>query len=201
MEQASQSRGMLTELLAESAAGNQQASGQVFDLVYPELRRMAHAQLRGRGYAQTLDTTSLVHEAYLKLVESTTVTSRNRAYFFGSAARAMRQVLVDAARRRMRTKRGGGQLNVTLDEASVAVEEFAVDVLAVDDCLARLAEQAPRQAQVVECRFFAGMTIDEVAEALELSRRTVLRDWTLARAWLLRELDENDRGDNSTITG
>lgn len=190
MVQLPESRGMLTELLAESAAGDSQAFDRIFELVYPELRRMAHAQLVGSRRGQTLDTTALVHEAYLKLIDSEQVTRRDRAYFFGAAARAMRQVLVDAARRRTRIKRGAGQAQATFDESSIGVEGFATDVMAMDECLTRLAVAAPRQARIVECRFFGGMTIDEVAEAMQLSRRTVLRDWTLARAWLLRELDE-----------
>lgn len=156
-------------------------------MVYDELRVLARRQLsRGRRY--TLDTTGLVHEAYLKLVDRKQVPLKNQAYFFGAAARAMREVLVDAARRRARLKHGGGDVGTTLDESKVAVDGFAADVVALNDCLEHFGKRFPRQARILECRFFGGLSIDETATALDLSRRTVVRDWTMARTWLFREL-------------
>lgn len=187
MGDATESRTAITALLGEAAGGGRAAFDALFPLVYDELRHLAHRQLAAHK-RYTLDTTGLVHEAYLKLVDETSVPLKNRAYFFGAAARAMRQVLVDAARRRNRIKRGGGEANETLDETSLAVEGFAAEITELDESLKRLAEHFPRQADVVECRFFGGLSIDETAAALDTSRRTVVRDWTMARAWLYREL-------------
>jgi RNA polymerase sigma-70 factor, ECF subfamily len=132
-----------------------------------------------------------VHEAYLKLVDETEVPARGKAYFFGTAAMAMRRVLVDAARRRNSIKRGSGKAKVTLDESLLAVDGFAFDVIALDEALTRFASHYPRQADVVVCRFFGGLSNDETATVLSMSRRSVVRDWTLARAWLFRELESN----------
>lgn len=151
---------------------------------------MARRQLVGGWGQATLDTTGLVHEAYLKLVDDTAVSRHGRAYFFAAAAIAMRQVLVDAARRRSRLKRGGGRADVTLDESVIGVDGFAAELLALDESLTRFAERYPRQAQVVECRFFGGLSIEETALAMEMSHRSVVRDWTMAKAWLYRELVE-----------
>jgi RNA polymerase sigma-70 factor, ECF subfamily len=182
----------LTELLISSVdTGSQPALDAVFVRVYAELRGMARQQLAGAWRAHTLDTTALIHEAYLKLIDGRQVAGRHRGYFFGAAARAMRQVLVDAARRRQSEKRGAGQRNLTLEEDRLAVDGFAADLISLDQCLDRLAEKLPRPAQVVECRFFGGLSIDETAEVLDVARRTVVRDWELARAWLFRELDQD----------
>lgn len=186
MENTTDSRTAVTALLSE-ADGGRTTFDALFPLVYDELRQLAHRQLAAHK-RYTLDTTGLVHEAYLKLVDATSVPLKNRAYFFGAAARAMRQVLVDAARRRTRDKRGGGEADIALNETSLTVEGFAAEITELDESLERLAGHYPRQAQVVECRFFGGLSIDETAAALDLSRRTVVRDWTMARAWLYRDL-------------
>jgi len=170
------------------AGEGRQTFDELLPLVYNELRRMAHGQLVRERRQRTLSTTDLVHEAYLKLVDQAQVPLKSRGYFFAAAARAMRQVLVDAARRRGRLKRGGGQAPVELDESQLAVDEFAAEVSDLDEALDRLAAVFPRQARVVECRFFGGLSLDETAEALTLAPRTVKRDWALARAWLYREL-------------
>lgn len=182
------SRDLVSALLSESTPGGRAAFDEVFPLVYADLRRLARRQLGNQWRQQTLNTTGLVHEAYLRLVDEAQVPSRGRAYFFGAAAMAMRQVLVDAARRRGRLKRGGGQDDLSLDEALVATEEFAEELVEMDQALSRLEEGFPRQARVVECRFFGGLSIDETAAALDMSRRSVVRDWTLARAFLFREM-------------
>jgi RNA polymerase sigma factor (TIGR02999 family) len=161
---------------------------ELLPLVYDELRQMAHRQLAREGRRRTLNTTGLVHEAYLKLVDQSRAPVKSRGYFFGAVARAMRQVLVDAARRRGRLKRGAGEVPLDLDQFQVAVDDFAAELRDVDEALERLATLFPRQARVVECRFFGGLSVEETAEALELAPRTVKRDWALARAWLYREL-------------
>lgn len=185
------SRERVTALLAEAAGGSEPervALDRLVPLVYDELRRMARGQLALEGRRMTLDTTALVHEAYVRLVDAERAPLRSRAYFFGAAARAMRQVLVDAARRRKREKRGGGEAPLPLDESEVGVDAFADEVLGLDGALSRLALAHPRPAQVVECRYFAGLSIEETAETLEMAARTVHRDLTFARAWLRREL-------------
>ncbi len=182
-------------LLAVSEPSNQGEPklDHLVPLVYDELRRMAHAQLGREGNAASLDTTALVHEAYLKLVGSSEVTHRGRSYFFASASRAMRQVLVEAARRRNRNKRGGGERPLTLDENQISVDEFASEILDLDSALERLEQEHPRPAKVVECRFFGGLDVDQTAELLKVAPRTVDRDWALARAWLNRELGRRER--------
>ena len=177
-------------LLARPAGDPRAVLDQLLPLVYEELRRLAHRQLAGEGGPRTLDTTGLVHEAYLKLVDEQTVPVSNRRHFFGAAARAMRQVLVDAARRRNRIKRGDGVPPLPLDEALVAVDTYAAELVELDDALIRLAAEHPRPARVVECRFFGGLSVEQTAELLEASTRTVKRDWILARAWLAREFDD-----------
>jgi RNA polymerase sigma factor (TIGR02999 family) len=164
------------------------ALDRLVPLVYAELRRMARVQIRCDGRRLTLGTTGLVHEAYLKLIDGARAPVRSRAYFFGAAARAMRQVLVDAARRRNRHKRGGGVEPIPLDQAPPAVDETAYELLELDRALGRLAESHPRPARVLECRFFGGLSVAETAEVVEVTERTVQRDWDFARAWLRREL-------------
>jgi RNA polymerase sigma-70 factor, ECF subfamily len=188
------SRSHATALLATADSGDGAALERLVPLLYDELRAMAHRQLVRERRNDTLQTTALVHEAYLKLVDDTRVTRRGRAYFFAAAARAMRQVLVDYARRRNAEKRGGGARLLSLDEDQVAVDEFAGELLDLDRALAQLAELNPRHARVVECRFFAGMSVEETAEALDLSPRTVKYDWALARAWLFDALGGDERG-------
>jgi len=157
-------------------------------IVYDQLRAIAHRQRAHEAEDHTLDTTALVHEAYLRLVDDTRVTRRGRAYFFGAAARAMRQILVDYARRRDALKRGGGMEVVTLEDRHAVVDGFAAELLDLEAGLQRLARLSPRQAQVVEFRYFGGLEVGEVAELLRVSVRTVELDWAMARAWLFREL-------------
>jgi RNA polymerase sigma factor (TIGR02999 family) len=157
-------------------------------LVYAELRRMAHRQLAREHERHTLDTTALVHEVYLRLVDGGRLPLKGRTYFFGAAARAMRQVLVDAARRRRRVKRGDGVKPLDVDRLELAVDGLAAELVDLDEALSHLAKDYPRQARVVECRFFAGLSVEDTAAALELHERTVKRDWALARAWLFRFL-------------
>lgn len=188
MNGSSSSRASLTELLDDTVSGRRESFDEIFAALYEELRRLAHHQLMGGWRKYTLDTTALVHEAYLKLVDAASVTDRHRGYFFGAAARAMRQVLVDAARRRQQLKRGAGRDDLTYEDEFTGTEAFAAELIMLNDSLDQLAESFPRQARVVECRFFGGLTIEETAAALDLSRRTVIRDWELARAWLFRQL-------------
>lgn len=180
----------VTALLADSGGDRHQVMEQLVPLVYDELRRMAHRQLAREMGPCTLNTTGLVHEAYLKLIDENTVPLKSRRYFFGAAARAMRQVLIDAARRRKRLKRGGGEQPLSLDESKVAVDDYAAELVDLDDALTRLSGEHPRPARVVECRFFGGLSIDETAQALDVSPMTVKRDWALARTWLYRELED-----------
>lgn len=189
MGDAANYRSQVSSLLSESGPDGRFALDQIFPLVYDELRRLAHRQLANEWGACTLNTTGLVHEAYLRLVNETEVPARGKAYFFGAAAMAMRRVLVDAARRRKSIKRGSGKADLTLDERLVAVDGFSVDIIALDDALTRFAMHYPRQTEVVVCRFFGGLNDDETASALGMSRRSVVRDWALARAWLFRELE------------
>jgi RNA polymerase sigma factor (TIGR02999 family) len=181
-------RDAVTAVLGAADREGRDLVDQLLPLVYDELRRMAHRHLAREHRQRTLSTTGLVHEAYLKLVDQSQVSAKGRAYFFAAAARAMRQVLVDAARRRGRLKRGGGEVPLDLEDFQVAVDDFAADLRGLDEALERLAALFPRQARVVECRFFGGLSVEETAEALALAPRTVKRDWSLARAWLYREL-------------
>jgi RNA polymerase sigma factor (TIGR02999 family) len=185
------SRDRVTAVLAEAGSGSEperQALDRLLPLVYDELRRMARAQLAREGRRLTLDTTGLVHEAYIKLVDVARVPVRSRAYFFAAAARAMRQVLIDAARRRKRDKRGGGEVPVTLEEATVGVDAMAEELLELDAALGRLEVGHPRPARVLECRYFGGLSVKEIGAALELAPRSVDRDLAFAKAWLRREL-------------
>lgn len=161
---------------------------QMVPLIYDELRRIAHYRLRAEQTGHTLETTGLVHEAYLRLVGSEPLEFENRAHLLAIAAQAMRHVLIDSAVRRRAQKRGGGERALSLDEAPVLAETRSEDLLALDEALQRLSAIDERQGRVVECRFFGGMNIEETAAALETSTATVKRDWALARAWLNREL-------------
>lgn len=170
-------------------------NGPVLDrllpLVYDELRLMARRHLVGEREDHTLNPTALVHEAYLKLVDQTWASAEGRAYFFGAASRAMRQILVDHARRRVRAKRGGKQQAIPLEEHHLVVDEFDTDLVRLDEALRELAGLEPRAVHVIECRFFGGLSVEETAEALGISVRTVKRDWILAKAWLHRKLRED----------
>ena len=186
--------GEITRLLRAHAAGDTDALNDLLPLVYEELRRMAHRRMRGERAGHTFGTTALVHEAYLELVDLDRVDWEDRTHFFALAARVMRNVLVDYAVKRTAEKRGGDRDRVPLREADAAVEVDLTDVLAVHQALERLEDIDERQARVVECRFFGGLTIDETAETLDVSPATVGRDWRVARAWLNRALTTEEGG-------
>jgi len=181
----------ITELLDAARRGDDAAFGALYERTYDELRRLARIVRVARA-SETLNTTALVHEAYLKLAPGQSLSANDRAHFFRIAARAMRQVLVDAARRRA-TRRQGGALIAAEPDSTPPASRLSADVLALDAALGELEAVHPRQAQVVECRFFAGLSVDETALALGVSTPTVKRDWRIARAWLARALDS--RGD------
>jgi RNA polymerase sigma factor (TIGR02999 family) len=178
----------VTQLLQDVSGGRREAIDRLVPVVYDELRRIALAQLRGERDGHTLSATAVVHEAYLKLVDIRSVQWRDRAHFFAVAARQMRRILIDHARTRGRTKRGGGQINVSLDEAAGVPAGDAEQLIMLDDALSRLEELNERQCRVVECRCFVGLSVEETAEALGASPTTIKRDWAFARAWLNKEL-------------
>ena len=179
------------DVLAELRSGSAGSVDRLLPLVYSELRAIAHRQLAARGGSGgTLQTTGLVHEAYLKLVDHTQAKGRDRAHFLALAAVAMRHVLVDRARARVALKRGGVQRAVTFDEQQVVMEDQPDALLQLHEAMNRLAELQPRLARVVECRFFGGLTEEEIAEALGVTVRTVQRDWAKARMLLRQELQE-----------
>jgi len=178
----------VTALLGELTKGNPDAGPKLIPLVYGELRRMAAGYMRRERTGHTLQATALVHEAYLKLLGQHSVDWQNRAHFFGIAAQVMRRILIDHARSHVRDKRGGGREAVPLDEALVFSPEKSADFLELDSALDRLAELDPRQARIVELRFFGGLTVEEAAEVLGISPKTVKRDWSVAKAWLHGEL-------------
>ena len=179
----------ITTLLEGWRRGDKEASDQVLALVYTDLRRLARRELGRRGRQGTLQPTALVHEAYLRLAGPSERPWKNRGHFFSVAAQAMRQIVVDHARRRLSLKRGGGQHLLTLEGDLIAVEEQAELLVALDEALNRLSQLNERLTRVVECRFFAGLTAEETAEALEVTRRTVHRDWLKAQAFLKQELE------------
>ena len=156
--------------------------------IYDELRRQAARYLRREQPGHTLQTTALIHEAYVRLVDQHNVQWQNRAHFFGIAAQMMRRILVDHARTKKRAKRGGSDIKVSLDDATVAVPGQNVDVVEIDEALSRLAKIDEQQSRVVELRFFSGLTVEETAEVMGISPATVKRDWSMAKAWLHREL-------------
>jgi RNA polymerase sigma factor (TIGR02999 family) len=178
----------LSELLRAWSAGDDDAFDRLLPLVYAELRRLAHGYLKGQGAGHTLQTTALIHEAYLRLADQREAHWQNRAHFFGVAARAMRSILVDAARARQAVKRGGALALVSLDEAATVADERAAELVALDEALAALAAFDRRKSQVVELRYFGGLTVEETAQVLRVSPDTVARDWRLARTWLLSTL-------------
>jgi len=178
----------VTFLLSELTKGNPEAAPKLIPLVYGELRRMANGYMRRERTGHTLQATALVHEAYLKLLGQHSVDWQNRAHFFGIAAQVMRRVLIDHARGHVRDKRGGGREAVPLDEALVFSPERSLEFLELDTALEKLAALDARQAKIVELRFFGGLTVEETAEVLSISPKTVKRDWTVAKAWLHGEL-------------
>ena len=178
----------ITELLLEWRAGDETALAKLIPLVYRELRNVARQCRRGERAEDPLQTTALVHEAYLRLVQSSRVQWRDRAHFFAVAAQLMRRVLVDEARKRLMQKRGGGMTRIALEEDALAAAEPAVDLLALDVALGRLSEFSARKGRVVELRYFGGLTIEETAEVLGVSTDVVKREWRTAKLWLFRAL-------------
>ena len=178
----------VTQLLLAWSKGDQAARDQLMPLVYEELRRMAKRYMDRQKPDHTLQTTALIHEAYLRLVDQKEARWQNRAHFFAVAAQAMRQILVDYARTRHAAKRGGEASAVSLDEAAVVSRQRAGELVALDDALQSLAAFDRRKSQVVELRYFGGLSVEETAKVLKVSSETVLRDWRLAKTWLLREL-------------
>jgi RNA polymerase sigma factor (TIGR02999 family) len=179
--------GNITELLLSWCSGDPRALDRLTPLVYEELRRIAHSQLRREKSPRTLQTTALVHEAYLRLVSHDRVSWRDRLHFFGAAAGVMRRVLVDQARERLASKRGGGGIHVSLEEAR-GVPDRQFDLLQVHECLNQLSSLDERQGRIVELRFFGGLSIEETAELMDTSPMTVKREWAVARAWLFRQM-------------
>jgi len=189
MEEPVQSSLQITHLLKKWSEGNQEVLDKLMPLVYDELRRQASRYLRRERANHTLQTTALIHEAYLKLIDQNQVEWQNRTHFFAIAAQAMRRILVDYARERNRDKRGGAAENLPLEEAAFVVSpEKGVDLVALDEALTRLAKFDERQARVVELRYFSGLSIDETAEILGVSNVTVRRDWNMAKAWLHQQI-------------
>lgn len=185
----------VTQLLLDWSDGDKAALDKLMPLVYDELRRLARHYMGRERAGHTLQTTALVNEAYLRLVDQRSVRWQNRAHFFGIASQMMRRILVDHARSRHYAKRGGGARQVSLDEAMAVSEERASDIVALDDALTALAEIDQRKSQIVEMRFFGGLSIEEAAEVLAVSPGTVMRDWTLAKAWLHREITKEVTND------
>ena|SRR5581483_1712469 len=180
----------VTRLLLAWGDGDQAALDQLMPAVYDELRRLAHYHLQRERRGHTLQTSALVNEAYLRLIDQHRVEWQNRAHFFGIASQLMRRILVDHARSRHVAKRGGGARHVPLDEAIVVSAQRAADVLALDEALTALAAIDQRKSRIVEMRFFGGLSIAETAEVLAVSPGTIMRDWTLAKAWLHREISK-----------
>ena len=183
----------VTQLLLAWSEGDQTALDQLAPLVYEELRRLAHEYMRRENPGHTLQTTALVNEAYLRLVDLKRLQWQNRAQFFGIAAQLMRRILVDYARARHYQKRGGGARQVSLEEAAVMAKGRSAEFIALDDALESLAAIDPRKSRIVELRYFGGLSVKETAEVLHISPRTVLREGNLARAWLHRELSEEGK--------
>ncbi len=178
----------ITQLLAEWSEGNQAALDKLYPLVYNELRRLAHGYLRRERKGHTLQTTALINEAYLRLVDQKHVHWANRSHFFAISAQIMRRILIDHARRYDYAKRGGGAQRISLDEAAVVAKERARELLMLDEALNGLTKIDPRRGRVVELRYFGGLNNEEIAAVLKISENTVTRDWNMARAWLYQEL-------------
>ncbi|HEV3202525.1 MAG TPA: sigma-70 family RNA polymerase sigma factor [Bryobacteraceae bacterium] len=191
--------GEITKLLAEVQSGDRRAESQLAVLVYGELHRMAARYMRREQADNSLQATILVHEAYLRLVNQEDQTWQNRAHFFATAARLMRQILIDHARNRNAAKRGGPHVDLRLDDLIVVSDDRLEQVIAIDEALTRLAERDARLARIVEMRFFAGLTEEEIAEVLGVSPRTVKRDWRVAKAWLHGELSGSTDDDGAAV--
>jgi len=188
----------VTQLLRAWSDGNQEALQRLIPLVYEELHRLARHYMGRERAGHILQTTALVNEAYLRLVDADQVSWQNRAHFFGISAQLMRRILVDSARSRQRQKRGAGVDAILLDEG-LAVSDDRLDLAALDDALTALAEIDPRKSRVVELRFFGGLSVEETAEVLKVSPETVLRDWRLAKVWLLREMTGGKQHGSGTV--
>ncbi|HKN15350.1 MAG TPA: sigma-70 family RNA polymerase sigma factor [Candidatus Sulfotelmatobacter sp.] len=186
----------VTVLLAQLTKGNEEAGSKLIPLVYSELRRLAGGYMRRERSDHTLQPTALVHEAYLRLVGQRAVDWQSRSHFFGIAAQVMRRILVDHARGHLRDKRGGGQKPVPIDEALVFAPEQAQELVKLDQALERLTQLDPRQGKIVELRFFGGLTVEQTADLLSISPKTVKRDWSVAKAWLHGEL-KTSHGDTA----
>lgn len=178
----------VTRLLQEWSDGHESALEQLMPLVHEELHRLAHQHMRREGPGHILQTSALINEAYLRLVDQPEIRWKNRSHFFGIAARLMRRILVDDARKRNAAKRGGSLIQVPLDEATELADEQAANVAALDDALNMLETIDARQGRIVELRFFGGLSVEETASVLQVSPGTVMRDWTFARAWLRNEM-------------
>jgi RNA polymerase sigma factor (TIGR02999 family) len=178
----------ITQLLVDWSNGNKLALDGLMPLVYDELHRIAGRYLRREREGHTLQTTALINEAYLRIVDQNRVSWQSRAHFFGVAAQMMRRILVDHARSHLYAKRGGGAQKLTLDEAIATPKERDLDLVALDDALTTLAQVDPQQSRIIELRFFGGLTIEETAEVIGISPATVKRDWNMAKAWLYGEL-------------
>ena len=185
----------VSELLAKWRAGDEESLARLVPLVYKTLHRLAHYQLRKERSDHTLQTTALVHEAYLCLAKQEPLQFENRAHFFAICAQVMREVLVQYARRKKAAKRGGGAYNLTLENALAVADRRSVDVIALDDALTELAKLDSQQSRIVELRFFAGLSIEDTAQVMEISPATVKRHWTTARIWLHNEINRAERHD------
>jgi len=184
-----QASGDVTVLLSELVKGDEAAASKLFPLLYDELRRLAGYYMRRERGDHTLQPTALVHEAYIKLVQQRPIDWQGRAHFFGIAARVMRTILVDHARGHLRDKRGGGQRPVPIDEVLIFAPEQSQELVKLDQAVERLTKIDPRQGKIVELRFFGGLTVEQTADVLSISPKTVKRDWSMAKAWLHGELN------------
>jgi RNA polymerase sigma-70 factor, ECF subfamily len=185
----------VTQLLADWSGGDSGALDRLIPLVQPELHRLAHHYMSREAIGHTLQTTALLNEAYLQLVDDPKRSWQNRTHFVAAAAQLMRRIMVDHARERRALKRGGGALKVSLDDAALVTERRSEELLALDEALQELAALDPRKSQIVELRYFGGMTIEETATFLKMSHRSVEREWTMAKAWLYRALSGKEADD------
>ncbi|MET0650673.1 MAG: sigma-70 family RNA polymerase sigma factor [Pyrinomonadaceae bacterium] len=184
-------KNQVTQILGDWSGGDANAPERLMPLVYDEMRRIARSFISRERPGHTLQPTALVNEAYLRLVDQNSVTWQSRAHFYSVAASMMRRVLIDHARTRATEKRGGGAVRLSIEDVQIPVEERAANFVAMDEALERLSQFNERGRKIVEMRFYAGMSEEEIAEVLGVSTRTVLRDWKAARVWLFRELSEN----------
>ena len=187
----------ITGLITAWKDGDEEALKRLVSVVYPEMRKIARAHLARQSDGHTLESAALANEAYLKLIRAKGIECHDRSHFFAVCAQMIRRILVDHARNRQRVKRGGGAVQVTLDETIVAPQTNGVDVVALDDALHSLARTDERKCRVVELRFFGGLSVEESAEVLQISPETVMRDWKMAKAWLYRELTGSGRTDEA----